>query len=418
VLASPPPVSQTRTAPNNGPPGARRLGLPFASGGGNPVTIARAVDLVTPLVVNDAYVAVGGATLLPPPAGGRSRIYPATFYPSATSALQASIVALAAGEERTSVDIQLAPVPVVRVSGTVLTASGPEAMAQLHLVPTGTEGFPQEAVAPATVSDAEGNFVFAAVTPGQYTLRGGLPRTDGTVSMPIMVGSDDIDGVAVTARPALSITAAVQFDGNARPPSADDRRGPLAMPAFLLDPADQTVTVDQLGIEIVPVKGSYLLTGFSPGRYRVRVPNSPSGWMFKAALLNGVDVSEIPFDFTRDVTDLTLVFTDRWTSVGGTVQGAAADGAAVVAFPADASQWTGDAMSPRRFKTARVNARREFGMSALPPGDYYMAAVPEDQTDGWRDPSVLDALARVATRVTIVEGEHTTVGLPFQRIQQ
>ena len=51
------------------------------------------------------------------------------------------------------------------------------------------------------------------------------------------------------------------------------------------------------------------------GRYRVRVPNSPAGWMFKAAMLNGVDVSETPFDLTRDVTDLVLSFTDRWSGM-------------------------------------------------------------------------------------------------------
>jgi hypothetical protein len=138
--------------------------------------------------------------------------------------------------------------------------------------------------------------------------------------------------------------------------------------------------------------------------------------MFKAALLNGVDVSETPFDLTRDVPDLTLVFTDRWTTVSGTVQGDGADGAAVLLFPADASEWTADAMSPRRFKSARANVRGEFGMSSLPSGDYYLAAVPDEQTDNWREPSALDALSRVATRVSVLEGGHTTVVLQLRRI--
>jgi hypothetical protein len=111
------------------------------------------------------------------------------------------------------------------------------------------------------------------------------------------------------------------------------------------------------------------------------------------------------------VTDLTIVFTDRWTGVSGSVQGANADGAVVLAFPADASKWTGDGFAPRRFKTARPDARGEFAISSLPPGDYFVVAVPEDQADNWRDPSTLELLARVASIITILDGEHKTINL-------
>jgi hypothetical protein len=418
VLASPPPISATRTILNDVAETGRGRGELLPLTGAGPMTSTRVIGMTTPLAIGDAYIAVGGATLLPPPAGGHARIYPATFYPSATSAPQASVIALATGEERTNVDVQLTPVPVARVSGIVMGPNGPEMMASLHLVPLGSEDFPPETVAPTSVTDAAGAFVFAAVTPGQYILRGSLAETHGTVSQPIAVAGDDIDGLVVTARPALRVTATAQFDGDSAPPAAADRRGPLGMPPFLLEPTDTSTPLDQLAVEIVPRDSAYLVAGYPPGRYRVRVLNSPVGWMFKAALLNGVDVSETPFDLTRDVPDLTLVFTDRWTSLGGVVQGTGSDGAAVLAFPADASQWTADGMAPRRFKMARANARGEFGISALPPGDYYVAAVPEEQTDGWRAPAILDALARVATLVTIADGEHKTVAITMHEIQR
>ena len=94
---------------------------------------------------------------------------------------------------------------------------------------------------------------------------------------------------------------------------------------FVLDPADATSAPvpDQLAAISGDGPG-FVVTGYRPGRYRVRVPNSPPGWMFKAATLNGVDVSENPFELTRDVTDLVLTFTDRWSGIGGLVQGTGA----------------------------------------------------------------------------------------------
>jgi hypothetical protein len=150
----------------------------------------------------------------------------------------------------------------------------------------------------------------------------------------------------------------------------------------------------------------------------VRVPNSPPGWMFKAATLNGVDVSETPFELTRDVADLVLTFTDRWSGIGGVVQGPGSGGAAIYVFPTDAQKWTTGAASPRRLRGTRANARGQFGLSSLPPGDYHIVAVQEEPPGDWREPSALEALARVATQVTILEGEHKTIDLRVREVRQ
>ena len=112
------------------------------------------------------------------------------------------------------------------------------------------------------------------------------------------------------------------------------------------------------------------------------------------------------------------MFTDRWTGISGSAQGRGNDGATVVVFPADAAKWSADGYAPRRFKTARTNTRGEFGISSLPAGDYFVAAIPEEQADDWRAPATLDALARVATRVTIVEGEHSRVAVRVTEMRQ
>jgi hypothetical protein len=150
----------------------------------------------------------------------------------------------------------------------------------------------------------------------------------------------------------------------------------------------------------------------------VRVTNSPSGWLFKAALLDGVDVSLTPFELSRDVADLALVFTDRWSGIGGAVQGAHADRAVVVLFPTDSRAWIDAGANPRRLRSARVDAQGRFAVRSLPPGDYYAVAIPDEQSEDWRDPSMLDALARMATQLTIMEGEHKTVDLPLREVRQ
>ena len=140
--------------------------------------------------------------------------------------------------------------------------------------------------------------------------------------------------------------------------------------------------------------------------------------MFKSATLNGVDVSETPLELSRDVTDLAITFTDRWTGLSGVVQGTGAAGATVVVFPADAQTWSQPGSTPRRFKSARADAQGRFGISSLPPGEYFAAAIPDEDAAEWRDPKNLDALARAATRVSIGDGEHRTIDLRVREGRQ
>jgi hypothetical protein len=161
-----------------------------------------------------------------------------------------------------------------------------------------------------------------------------------------------------------------------------------------------------------------IVVGYPPGRYRVRVINSPAGWMFKSAVLNGVDVSETPFELAKDVDDLVLTFTDRWSGMSGSVRGVAADTATVIVFPADTQLWQTAGPNSRRFKTARASASGQFGISSLPPGDYYVIAVREEDAADWRDPATLELLARAATRISILDGEHRTMDLQVQEVRR
>lgn len=374
------------------------------------------------LEAGDAWLALSrGSVTPPPPRNGRLQIYPPTFHPSATALAQASTVTLGSGEERASIDIQLAPAAAARVAGLLADSSGPAANAMLRLVPAGFEDMPGDLVASVSGTDASGGFAFAAVPPGQYTLRGrgrvpGAGVLDTTwVALPVTVSGDDIDGVVATLSPALRIRARMQYDGTS-PQTQLAENGRFTTLPFTLESVNgppENMTVGAASIE----QGA-IVFGYPPGRYRVRVMNSPQGWMFKSATLNGVDVSETPFDLTKDVDGLVLTFTDRWSGMSGAVQGTGADAATVLVFPTDAQLWMSAGPNSRRFKSARGTATRQFGIGSLPPGDYYAIAVRDEDAADWRDPAALEALAREAARVTILEGEHRTIDLQVREVKR
>jgi hypothetical protein len=378
------------------------------------------------LQIADAIYSLARGSIVPPPVtNGRLMVYPTTFYPSAQSPAEASVITLGVGEEKTGVDVQVQPVATARVSGTLVGPDGPTGPVLLRLRPKGFDDTPLDQDVITAVTDAGGGFVLPAVPSGEYSLRAtqvmrsasrDVPLPFFWTDTPISV-SGDVDGVVATMRPGLSVTARQEFQGSAEPPQ---RTGGFRPPPFVLEPAEGDGSTASIG-GLLDVNGQVTLTGLVPGRYLVRVRNSPAGWMFKSAILSGVDVSDTPFDLTKDIPDLVLTFTDKWSGLGGTVRGS--DGnldtnAIVAVFPTNADAWKNYGSTPRRLKSGATNANGEFAISSLPPGDYYAVAIPEDQSDDWRDPKMLDALSRVAMTITIVEGEHKTIALQTKDVQR
>jgi hypothetical protein len=171
----------------------------------------------------------------------------------------------------------------------------------------------------------------------------------------------------------------------------------------------------------LPVDGGQFTSGaYPPGRYYLRVAGSPIGWMFKSATYNGRDVSETPIELANEDVHVVLTYTDRWTGVAGTVVSAGGrpdPDAIVLVFPADPKSWTNYGATPRRLKSARTRQAGEYNFNSLPPGSYYVVALPDEQAADWMDPAFLEAAARVATRITIEEGEQKTSHLRSQELR-
>jgi hypothetical protein len=380
------------------------------------------------LIVRDgAYVLGRGSATPPPPEGGRLAVYRPTFHPFAAVGEAASVIPLGAGQDHDGADIQLTPVTSVGVSGFIAGPDGPVTATTVRLVAITALELPSEADGLMTVTDRRGGFSFPAVPSGHYALRlargqpagprrlGDDPPSIVWLDLPLSVGAEDIENLAVTAHAGLHVSGRLAFEGD--PGRA---RGSLSRIQIAIEPADiPPDTSPSIVLTRPDQSGEFSTRQLVGGRYFVRVLDSPSGWMFKSATLEGRDLVDTPFTLTSDVANVTISFTDRWSGLRGHVQAdrESNDDTLVIAFPTDMDAWSSSGRMPRRLRSARVSpASGEYAFT-LPPGDYYVVAVPEEQAAGWQDAEFLAAASRFAVRVRIAEGERRVQDLRVRDVQ-
>lgn len=383
-----------------------------------------------PLVVRDAVYMLGrGAATPAAPEGGRFAVYPPAFHPYAPAGDPASVISLQPGQEHDGADIRLTPVATVGVSGSVIGPDGPVTVAPLRLVPAATLEMPMATDGLTAITDRRGAFSFAAVPSGHYLLqlsRGrvsfspvtpGASREDRSViwvDLPLSVGTEDIESMVVQAQPGLRVGGRVEFEG-------DPARALGSLPGIriAIEPVDIPPGTPVPPFIARPDRfGEFTSPGLPGGRYYVRIPNSPAGWMFKSATLEGRDVADTPITLTADAPNVVITFTDRWSGLNGRVHSvrASAGDTTVIVFPGDTDMWGSSGLMPRRLRSARATPSGEYSFN-LPPGDYYVLAVPEDQSADWQDAVFLEAASRVAVRVRIGEGERKTQDLRTRGLQ-
>jgi Carboxypeptidase regulatory-like domain len=399
----------------SGSPGVQELGFPVQPG-----------TILSIQLGDTVYSAGPGNAVPPPPTGDRPFVYPTIYYPAATSAGQATIVTVASGEERAAVDLELRPVPTLRVSGVLTGSDGPATGRAVRLLSSDFFDITLMQDTPATITDRMGVFAFPAVPAGQYTLAV-LPTARATgpgnttdqvtwARAPVALGRSDVDGLAIALENGLRISGRLEFDGTRARPDLPALRSV----SLIVDPVESITTGSGVGRTSNPdADGEFTTFGVPAGRYLLRIPGSPVGWMFKSAMHNGRDISEVPFDLQSDLSGVVVTFTDRWTGVGGAVltpQGNPDPNATVVVFSTDATHWA-NGVSARRVKITRPAKSGQYGINSLPPGEYFIVALPEDQAADWQDPKFLEAASAIASKFTIGDGERATQDLRTKEIR-
>ena len=351
----------------------------------------------------------------PPPEDDRIWVYTPAFHPAPPSSLASATVALRPGEEREGIDLQLRPVRTVKVSGFLSGPADMIAWRRLRLVLAESDLL--DVGEPVTSTDSRGRFLFPAVPAGDYSLRtttrsaNWRSETEGAVhwaDVPVTVGREDLDNLNVPLRPGAVLSGNLVFDGISRPSART-----LQQARVLIERANTGLPGSEPSvIATVDDVGQVTASGLPAGFYFVRVTDSPVGWMFKGAMLNGRDLSEYPLEVRNDLAGISIEFTDRWTGLRGIVttpSGQTDSAALVLLFSTDSSHWRAYTPGARRMRSTRVTASGEFSFSSVPVGDYYLTAIPDEDGSDWQDPDVLDVLSRAAARITINDGDQKTV---------
>jgi hypothetical protein len=383
----------------------------------------------------------------PPPTAGQRRAYPATFFPGARNATDAAGFEIGYGDVRSAVDIQLRPLPAVRVSGRVQGFSGAPPAMLLRLMAAGNErlGFGSEAA--TTVVEPDGTFTFLNVPDGSYTILAQASVMDffsgsssprladapgfpgGSVGVgsfrgvpnlsylnrsgqpsgfwsrtPVVVGTHDIADVVVELRPTVTVRGRFVFAEGTRSPDPPREMFPQAQPAN----GDPTLGA---------IRGSTE----RDGSFRFSIPGLMGGtYLFTSNLSlvsvmwQGRDLTEVGFDASsgRDFDDVVVTLTDKEAEVSGRVRDSRSSGlGAVIAFPVDRERWSNYGWEARRIRTTRAASDGTYQLAGLPAGEYYVIAVDTSKVDAWTDPRFFAVAAPLATRIALGWGTKTTLDL-------
>jgi len=355
--------------------------------------------------------------------------YAPTYYAGVTSASDATRVKLAASQEITGIDFQIQIVPFATVKGVVV---GGQATVLLvpddggsGVSPTGALGGGLAALAGRgggrgaggigsvpgggglrAVTRSDGTFSISNVTPGKYII---IARADGgpnapsrTAMQPLVVAGEEVN-VALTPAPGVQIGGTITFEAAGGPPSngfSGFRVMPAPLGATAAFPGGRGGRPGDVG-----QNGQFSISDVIPGLYSIRA-SAPRGWTMKAVYMDGRDVTDAPIEVkSENVTGLNVIFSDRISSLSGSVRDARGNpvsNVTVVVFPADERLWFPQS---RQITTARTDQSGAYTLASIPAGDYLVVAVDDVEQGEWFDPAFLDQIRGSAAKLRIEEGE-------------
>ena len=280
--------------------------------------------------------------------------YAPTYYAGVTSASDATKVKLAAAQEVTGIDFQIQVVPFATVKGVVV--GGP---ATVVLVSEESGGGPgagrggggRGAVGFGAmlggglraVTRSDGTFSIPNVTPGRYTI---IARADGGSNAPLrtamqslVVAGKEVN-VALTPAPGVQTWRIDHVRSGGHSASQRVHRFPshaVPLGAMAATPGGRGTRPGDAG-----QNGQFTIGDVMPGFYSIRA-TAPRGWTMKAVYLDGREVTDTPVEVrSENVTGLNVIFSDRISSLSGSVRdarGTPIGDVAVIAFPPDERLW-------------------------------------------------------------------------------
>jgi hypothetical protein len=242
---------------------------------------------------------------------------------------------------------------------------------------------------------------------------GGKPQTEVLFASTDITVAGNMDNLALQLAPGFKVSGRVEFDfRTGRPVPTGQQMQAISISLNAIDgrSAGGGVLAGLGGLatpDRVDQKGEFKTKGYQAGRYFLTV-TSPGGGagplQVKSATLGGRDVLDTAFDLTADMAGLVITFVDQMASVSGTVTAPGETDfseALIVLFPHNHRTWIANGMSARLARSARASRNGAFSIGNVPAGEYFVVAIDQSAAGDLQDPAVIDALSRMATRITV-----------------
>jgi protocatechuate 3,4-dioxygenase beta subunit len=339
--------------------------------------------------------------------------YTTTFFPGTSAASEAQRLTIASGQTISDVVFAMVPAKTARVSGTVVDSHDHPAQGMLIISHEESGSVVSGFVTGASIRP-DGTFTFAAVPPGEYTLRARLMGAKPeTAVVKVAVAGVDVTDVWLTTVPLSSAAGRIVVD-----------------PAAAQSLASATLSVVATPVDPTPLDGGraparvaddLTFTVDAPaGVMQIMVLGVPAGFGVRAVRAGGIDVTDTGVEFKagRGLAGLEIELTNKLTIVSGLVSDPRGDNAkdySVVVFPQDQTRLKARS---RYMKVARPDEDGRFTISGLPPGEYYAIALDRIDNVTWNDPEFLRSVQPQATMFSLLEAETKTLDLKLRPVSR
>ena len=366
--------------------------------------------------------------------------FPPTFHPKGTRSLESTSISVGPAEDRAGIDISVRAIVPRRVSGQLVGIGLDPTGLTLLLFPDDSAAHAITAVEPVQVT-AKGGFEFVGVPPGRYWLDG-YPtkgKQDRWASMAVTVGEEDVTGLIVPLSAGTPVSGQIRFSGGSeRPNRTELERSIVSLVPVDLTPRTMNTAgmTGRVGFSGSPTAdGTFRIDGVPPGRYMVSASRLGPDWQLVESVTSGPDGlrDRLVTVGPQGLSDVVISMTDTVSAmVLGTVvlqKYESPQSVRVLLFPAESATWSEQMRYPERFAMTSLSDRDalrpttvppgEFGtdrntfrLTTVPPGEYFVTTV---SLETYLGPEQLERLSRTATRLSLREGQTTSVELKHQR---
>jgi hypothetical protein len=328
--------------------------------------------------------------------------YAPAYYPGSSDLVRAVELVVLPGADVSGIDLTLASVRTVEVSGKALIAANsvPAGKAEVTLVDA--DGNPSSTR--ESTADVKGSFVLHNVLPGSYVLLAQIqPQTNNSKTLfgskPIDVGKTNVSKAEIAVGPGIYMSGRVHLEDQ----SDDKSKVDLSRITVELEPQGaSSVTALMPSVEnaTVGADGSFAFADVAEGAYLLNFSSLPAGYYVKSNGAGDALESEIRVGHSQSLPALDFTLSSKVAHLEGDVSSSdqPAIGAAVVLVPEGGRARTGF------YRRSMTDQSGRFSMKGVVPGDYKIFAFEDLERGASLNPEFLQPFEDRSHTVHLQEG--------------